>query len=169
MAYGIEGSRTPYPTRWDNDYLVNLFKFDWKKIESPAGSLQWTPIDPYAPKALEVPGVSLPWQDPIPPREHVLREHALIDESDISRLKQQILDSGLSVSSLVSIAWASAYTYRDNDKRGGPSGARIRLAPQKDWAVNILPQLSQTLEALKAVQQDFDAAQSNDKQCLWRI
>ena len=223
MTNGIEGSWTPHPTRWDNDYLTNLFKFEWKKTESPAGSLQWTPVDPDAPKtpdahvegkmndlmmmtsdiALkedpayravcerflndfdyfadafsrawyklthrdmgpkdrylgpEVPEVSLPWQDPIPPLDH-----ELVDDADVAELKRRILDSGLSVPALVAAAWASASTYRDTDKRGGANGARVRLAPQKDWAVNNPAQLAETLGALERVQSDFNAAQSGGK------
>ena len=90
------------------------------------------------------------WQDPVPPVEH-----ALIDEADTATLKQAILASGLSVSELVSTAWASASTFRGGDKRGGANGARIRLAPQKDWAVNNPPQLAKVLAALEQVQADF--------------
>ncbi len=220
---GIEGSWTPHPTRWDNDYLTNLLRFEWEKTESPAGALQWTPVDPGAPKtpdahidgktdalmmmtsdiALkvdpvyreiiqrfhddfdyfsdafsrawyklthrdmgpkdrylgpEVPDVLLPWQDPIP-----TRDHALVDAADVADLKAQILASGLSVSALVSAAWASASTYRDSDKRGGANGARVRLSPQKDWAVNTPDQLAETLRTLERVQADFNGAQQGGK------
>ena len=221
MTNGIEGSWTSDPTQWDNDYLTNLFKYDWKKTQSPAGALQWTPVNPDAKKtpdahlegkmhdlmmmtsdiALktdpayrevcerfledfdyfadafarawyklthrdmgpidryvgpEVPDVVLPWQDPIPSAEH-----ELINDSDISELKQTILSSGLSVSALVSAAWASASTYRDSDKRGGANGARVRLAPQKDWAVNNPEQLAETLKGLENIQSEFNNAQGN--------
>ena len=218
---GIEGSWTPHPTRWDNDYLENLLKYEWERTESPAGSLQWTPVDPEAPKtpdahldgvehalmmmtsdiALkvdpayreiverfrgdfdsltdafsrawyklthrdmgpksryvgpEVPEVSLPWQDPIPPVGH-----ALVGPSEITDLKNRIERSGLSVSDLVTAAWASASTYRDTDKRGGANGARVRLAPQRDWAVNSPDRLGATLAELEQIQTDFDAGPSD--------
>ena len=223
MTNGIEGSWTPHPTRWDNDYLTNLFKFEWKKTKSPAGALQWTPVDPQAPKTpdahlegqmndlmmmtsdialkedpayrkvcerflndfdeftdafsrawyklthrdmgpmsrylgSEVPNVELFWQDPIPAVDHELGT-----ESDITLLKEQILASGLSVSQLVGTAWASASTYRDSDRRGGANGARIRLAPQKDWTVNDPPQLATNLEKLETIQGAFNDAQSTGK------
>jgi len=223
MTNGIEGSWTPHPTRWDNDYLTNLFQFEWKKTESPAGALQWTPVDPNAPKtpdahdegkmnalmmmtsdiALkvdpayrevcerfledfdyfaaafsrawyklthrdmgpmdryvgpEVPEVSLPWQDPIPKLDH-----QVVDDSDIDQLKRKILQSGLSVSALVSAAWASASSYRESDRRGGANGARVRLSPQKDWEVNRPEQLAATLEKLETIQSEFKASQTSGK------
>ena len=224
MTNGIEGSWTPEPTRWDNDYLTNLFKFEWEKAESPAGAMQWTPVDPNAPTtpdahvegeehalmmmtsdiALkrdpayrevcqrflndfeyfadafarawyklthrdmgpkdrylgpEVPDVVLPWQDSIP-----ALDHDPVDDADVADLKAKILASGATVSELVSAAWASASTYRDSDKRGGANGARVRLAPQKDWAVNTPAQLAKTLEALEGIQADFNGAQTGGKQ-----
>ena len=223
MTNGIEGSWTQNPTRWDNEYLTNLFSHEWTQTESPAGSLQWTPVDSDAPKtpdahiegkvhdlmmmtsdiALkedpayreicekflndfdyftdafsrawyklthrdmgpieryigpEVPEVLLPWQDPIP-----TLDHELVDDADITDLKKKILDTGLSVSALVSAAWASASTYRDSDKRGGANGARVRLEPQKDWAVNNPVQLAETLSVLENIQANFNGAQSGDK------
>jgi len=223
MTNGIEGSWTQDPVRWDNDYLTNLLGLDWKRTESPAGSLQWTPVDAGAPKtpdahiegqrndlmmmtsdiALkqdpayravcerflndfeyfgdafarawyklthrdmgpkdrylgpEVPDVVLPWQDPIP-----ALDHELVDETDIAALKRTVLDSGLSVSALVAAAWASASTYRDSDKRGGANGARVRLAPQKDWAVNAPDRLAATLEVLERIQAGFDDEQPGGK------
>jgi len=223
MTNGIEGSWTSNPTVWDNDYLTNLFEFEWRKTESPAGALQWTPVDPDAPKtpdahidgkehalmmmtsdiALkedpayravcerflddfdyfadafarawyklthrdmgpkdrylgpEVPGVSLPWQDPIPSLDH-----ELVTGPDIAELKRKILGSGLSVPALVSAAWASASTYRDSDKRGGANGARVRLAPQKDWTVNDPARLAETLGVLESIRSDFDAVQSGGR------
>jgi len=98
----------------------------------------------------EVPEEELIWQDPIPEVKH-----ELINEKDIASLKAKILDSGLSVSELVSTAWASASTYRGSDKRGGANGGRIRLAPQKDWEVNNPKQLSKVLETLEGIQKDF--------------
>jgi len=97
-----------------------------------------------------VPKETLIWQDPIPPVDH-----PLIGEQDIAALKAKILGSGLSVSQLVSTAWASASTFRGSDKRGGANGARIRLAPQKDWEVNNPPELAKVLQKLEAVQKEF--------------
>ena len=106
----------------------------------------------------EVPKEELIWQDPIP-----AVDHKLIDEKDIAELKTKILASGLSVSELVSAAWASASTFRGSDKRGGANGARIRLAPQKDWEVNQPAQLATVLQKLEAIQKEFNASQSGGK------
>lgn len=103
----------------------------------------------------EVPAEELIWQDPIPEVTH-----ELINDQDIATLKEKVLNSGLSVSELVSTAWASASTFRGSDKRGGANGARIRLAPQKDWEVNNPAQLSKVLDALTAIQEEFNSAQS---------
>ena len=105
-----------------------------------------------------VPAQPLPWQDPIP-----AVDHALIAEPDIAALKARILASGLSVSELVSTAWASASTFRGSDKRGGANGARIRLAPQKDWDVNRPPALARVLDTLGGIQQEFNASLSGGK------
>ncbi len=105
-----------------------------------------------------VPKEELPWQDPIPAVDHVL-----VDELDVAALKSKILASGLSVPQLVSTAWASASTFRGSDKRGGANGARIRLAPQKDWDVNQPAQLAKVLEKLEAIRKEFNASQSGDK------
>jgi catalase-peroxidase len=102
----------------------------------------------------EVPAEELIWQDPVP-----AVDHALIDENDIAALKARVLDSGLSVSQLVSTAWASASTFRGSDKRGGANGARIRLAPQKDWAVNNPAQLTKVLSTLEGIQKEFNSTQ----------
>ncbi|MBK8967014.1 MAG: catalase/peroxidase HPI [Lewinellaceae bacterium] len=107
----------------------------------------------------EVPAEELIWQDPVP-----AVTHKLIDAQDIAALKGQILASGLSVAQLVSTAWASASTFRGSDKRGGANGARIRLAPQKDWAVNNPAQLAKVLETLAGVQKAFNSAQTGGKQ-----
>jgi catalase-peroxidase len=107
----------------------------------------------------EVPKEELIWQDPIP-----AVRHPLIDYNDIIALKEKIVDSGLSVSELVSTVWASASTFRGSDKRGGANGARVRLAPQKDWEVNNPSQLSKVLGILEGIQSTFNAAQSNGKQ-----
>jgi catalase-peroxidase len=100
-----------------------------------------------------VPKETLPWQDPIP-----AVDHPLIGAADIAALKAKILASGLSVSQLVSTAWASASTFRGSDKRGGANGARIRLAPQKDWDVNQPAQLAQVLDTLERLQEEFNAS-----------
>ena len=103
----------------------------------------------------EVPAGALIWQDPIPSVDH-----KLIDDQDIATLKAKVLASGLTISHLVSIAWASASTFRGSDKRGGANGARIRLAPQKDWAANQPEALSKAMMTLEAIQRDFNGAQS---------
>jgi catalase-peroxidase len=105
-----------------------------------------------------VPKETLSWQDPIP-----AVNHPLIGEQDIAALKAKILASGLSISELVSTAWASASTFRGSDKRGGANGARIRLSPQKDWAVNQPAQLAKVLQKLEAIQKEFNAPQSGGK------
>jgi catalase-peroxidase len=105
-----------------------------------------------------VPKEPLPWQDPIP-----AVNHPLVGEQDVAALKTKILSSGLSVSELVSTAWASASTFRGSDKRGGANGARIRLAPQKDWEVNQPVQLARALRALEEIQKGFNASQSGGK------
>ena len=101
----------------------------------------------------EVPSEDLIWQDPIP-----AAEHPLIDAADIASLKAKVLSSGLGVSQVVSAAWASASTFRGSDKRGGANGARVRLAPQKDWEANQPEKLSQTLKVLEAIQSEFNAS-----------
>ena len=106
----------------------------------------------------EVPEEDLIWQDPIPPVDH-----ELIDEKDIAELKNKILASDLSISELVSTAWASASTFRGSDKRGGANGARIRLAPQKDWEVNQPKQLKKVLQTLENIQKEFNNEQSDGK------
>src|SRR6185503_17858922 len=98
----------------------------------------------------EVPKEELIWQDPVP-----AVDHPLIDDKDVAALKAKVLASGLSVSELVSTAWASASTFRGSDKRGGANGARIRLAPQKDWEVNQPAQLAKVLKALEGIQAEF--------------
>ncbi|WP_371420406.1 catalase/peroxidase HPI [Tardiphaga sp.] len=107
----------------------------------------------------EVPKEELIWQDPIP-----AVDYPLVDDADVSALKAKLLASGLTVSELVSTAWASASTFRGGDKRGGANGARIRLAPQKDWEVNQPAQLAKVLQVLDGIRKEFNAAQSGDKQ-----
>ena len=106
----------------------------------------------------EVPAEALLWQDPIP-----AVDHALVDAKDVAALKGKILASGLSVSQLVSTAWASASTFRGSDKRGGANGARIRLAPQREWTVNQPPQLAKVLATLEGLRSAFNGAQSGGK------
>jgi catalase-peroxidase len=221
---GIEGAWTTNPIHWDNNYLENLFGYEWELVKSPAGAYQWQPKDgagadtvpdahdpskrhapimttadmamkmdpiyePIARRFLEHPeelevafarawfklthrdmgprsryfGPEVPqeeflWQDPVPPITH-----ELIDEQDIDALKAKILASGLSISQLVSTAWASASTFRGSDMRGGANGARIRLAPQKDWEVNQPAQLATVLKTLEGIQQEFNNSQSGGK------
>ena len=224
ITSGLEVTWTTTPTQWSNNYLENLFKYDWELTKSPAGAHQWIPKngdgagtvpdahDPskrHAPTMLttdlslkfdpayekisrrflenpdefadafarawfklthrdmgprsrylgpEVPSEELLWQDPIP-----AVNHPVIDDKDISALKADIADSGLQVADLVKVAWASASTFRGSDRRGGANGARIRLAPQRNWPVNEPARLATTLEKLEAVQSAFNAAQSGGK------
>src|SRR5206468_2883614 len=104
------------------------------------------------------PKETLIWQDPIP-----AVNHPVIDENDAAALKAKILASGLSVSQLVTTAWAAASTFRGSDKRGGANGARIRLAPQKDWDVNQPAELAKVLRTLEKIQNDFNGSQSGGK------
>jgi catalase-peroxidase len=224
ITSGIEGAWTTNPVKWDNNYLENLFGYEWELGKSPAGAHQWTPkggagantvpdahdsskrhapimttadmamkmdstYEPISRRFLsnpdqledafakawfklthrdmgprsrylgpEVPAEEFLWQDPVPPVTHTL-----IDEQDITALKAKILATGLSVSHLVSTAWASASTFRGSDMRGGANGARIRLAPQKDWEVNQPAQLATVLQALEAIQKEFNSSQSGGK------
>ena len=220
IGSGLEGAWTTNPVKWDNNYLENLFGYEWELTKSPAGAHQWTPrdasaadkvpdahdpkkrhapimfttdlslrVDPIYEKIsrrfLEnpqefadtfakawfklthrdmgpiarylgplVPAEPLIWQDPVP-----AVDHELIGEQDIAALKASILASGLSISQLVTTAWASASTFRGSDKRGGANGARIRLAPQKDWEVNQPAELAKVLEKLETIRKDFNGAQ----------
>jgi len=220
---GPEGAWTNEPTRWDNGFLENLYRYDWELTKSPAGAYQWTPKNPeaqgtvpdahdpskrHAPMMLTTdlalkldpiygpitrrflehpdeladafarawfkllhrdmgpvsrylgPWVPEPqlWQDPVPEVDH-----PLIDEHDVAALKARILGCGPSVPELVRTAWGAAASFRRTDKRGGANGARIRLAPQKDWEVNDPPELARVLEALEAVQREFNDSQSDGK------
>ncbi len=219
LTSGLEGAWTTEPTKWDNGFLDNLFKYDWELTTSPAGAKQWTPKDPsaqgtvpdahdpskrHAPMMLTTdlalkldpiygpiskrfhenpeqfaeafakawykllhrdmgpvsrylgPWVPAPqlWQDPVPEVDH-----ELIGEDDIAALKGTILASGLSISQLVSTAWASAASFRGTDKRGGANGARIRLAPQRDWEANEPAELAKVLQTFEQIQQDFNGSQ----------
>ena len=134
------------------DELADAFAKAWYKLTHR----DMGPISRYLGK--DVPSETLIWQDPIP-----AISHELIDSNDIAALKAKILASGLSVSQLVSTAWASASTFRGSDKRGGANGARVRLAPQKYWEVNNPSQLSQVLDKLESIQQEFNNSQSGKK------
>ncbi|MDP9523523.1 catalase/peroxidase HPI [Pseudomonas putida] len=216
ITSGLEVTWTSTPTKWSNEYLNNLFNFEWELTKSPAGAHQWQPKegkgagtvpdahDPgkkHAPSMLtsdlalrfdpiyepiarrfkdnpdqladafarawyklihrdmgplarylgpEMPNEELLWQDPLPKADP-----ATINEQDIAELKTKILASGLSVGELVSTAWASASTFRGSDKRGGANGARLRLAPQKDWAAN--QGVDKVLAALEKIQGEFNS------------
>ncbi|SMF65174.1 MULTISPECIES: catalase/peroxidase HPI [unclassified Pseudomonas] len=215
ITSGLEVTWTSTPTKWSNEYLNNLFNFEWELTKSPAGAHQWRPKegkgagtvpdahDPsktHAPSMLtsdlalrfdpiyepiarrfkdnpdqladafarawyklihrdmgplarylgpEMPNEELLWQDPLPKAEPVP-----LGEQDVAALKAKILASGLSVGELVSTAWASASTFRGSDKRGGANGARLRLAPQKDWAAN--QGVGKVLAALEKIQGEFN-------------
>ena len=219
ITSGLEVTWTTTPTKWSNNYLENLYGFEWELTKSPAGAHQWKPkngagagtiphahdsskrIDPRMltsdlalrfdpaydqisrrflanPDQLadafarawyklihrdmgplsrylgpELPNEELLWQDPIPEVNH-----PLIDDSDVAALKSKVLASGLSVSELVSTAWASASTFRGSDKRGGANGGRLRLAPQRFWQANQPEQLDKVLKVLEGIQNDFNAA-----------
>ena len=223
MTSGLEGAWTSTPTRWDNGFLENLYRYEWELTKSPAGAWQWTPKDPeaqgtvpdahdpakrHAPMMLTTdlalrldpvygpiskrflehpdeladafakawfkllhrdmgpisrylgPWVPEPqlWQDPVPPVDH-----ELVDEADVAELKARILASGLSVPQLVATAWKAAASFRGTDKRGGANGARLRLAPQRDWEANEPAELARVLATLERVQGEFNAAQTGGK------
>ncbi len=223
ITSGLEGAWSSTPTRWSNEYLKNLWNYEWELTQSPAGAHQWTPkggaakdtvpdahdaskrhapmmftsdialkVDPAYAKITKrwldnpaefadafakawyklthrdmgpharclgphVPPAQL-WQDPVPSVDHLL-----IDSADIESLKKTLLASGLTTAQLVSTAWASAATFRGSDKRGGANGARLRLAPQKDWEVNQPAELAKVLAVLEKVQAIFNAAQTGGK------
>ena len=223
ITSGLEGAWTNNPTKWDNGFLENLFKYEWELTTSPAGAKQWTPKNPEAqgtvpdahdPSTRHAPvmfttdlalredpiygpiakrfhenpdqladafarawfkllhrdmgprsrylGPFVPepllWQDPVPDVDH-----ALIGEEDIAAFKRTLLASGLTIPELVSTAWNAAASFRGTDKRGGANGARIRLAPQKDWESNEPDRLATALKTLGQVQQDFNRSQSGGK------
>src|SRR5208283_4895131 len=224
ISSGLEGAWTTTPVKWSNNFLENLFGFEWELTKSPAGASQWTPkggagagtvpdahdpskrhspfmlttdlslrLDPiYEPIARRflknprefadafakawfklthcdmgplarylgplVPAEPQIWQDPIP-----AVDHKLIGKQDIAALKAKMLASGLSISQLVTTAWASAATFRGSDKRGGANGARIRLAPQKDWEVNQPAELAKVLKKLALIQKEFNSSQLGGK------
>ncbi len=216
ITSGLEGAWSAQPTKWSNQYLDNLYAFDWVQTKSPAGATQWIPsqgsaknlvpdahdpskrhapimfttdlalkMDPEYRKittrfrekpeefrlafakawfklthrdmgprlryvGAEAPKEDLIWQDPLP-----RAEKTVLSPKDIAAMKAKILDSGLTTPELVRTAWASASTFRGTDMRGGANGARLRLAPQKDWEVNNPAELSKVLAKLEAIQQDF--------------
>ena len=224
ITSGLEVTWTSTPTRWSNEYLENLFGFEWELTKSPAGAHQWQPkggagagkipdahdsSKRHAPSMLtsdlalrfdpayekisrrflenpqqladafarawfklthrdmgplarylgpETPREELLWQDPIP-----AVNHPLVDASDVAALKDKVLASGLSVAQLVSTAWAAASTFRGSDKRGGANGGRLRLEPQKSWAVNQPAQLAQVLGTLERIQGEFNGGQVGGK------
>ncbi|WP_080239727.1 catalase/peroxidase HPI [Spirosoma rigui] len=135
------------------DEFADAFARAWFKLTHR----DMGPIERYL--GPEVPTEELLWQDPIP-----AVTHELVNDQDIAALKETLLASGLTVSQLVTTAWASASTYRNSDKRGGANGGRLRLAPQKDWTVNNPAELATILETLERIQQDFNGSQSNGKQ-----
>jgi catalase-peroxidase len=136
----------------DPDQFADAFARAWYKLTHRDMGPRARYLGP------EVPGEELLWQDPVP-----ALDHKLVDDKDIAALKGKILASGLSVSQLVSTAWASASTFRGSDKRGGANGARIRLAPQKDWEINQPAELAKVIKTLEGIQKDFNAAQSGGK------
>ena len=154
LALKVDPIYAPISKRFHEnpDQLADAFARAWFKLTHRDMGPRARYLGP------EVPAEELVWQDPVPKVAH-----ALIDAEDIRALKGKILASGLSVAQLVSTAWASAATFRGSDKRGGANGARIRLAPQKDWEVNQPAQLAIALEALAGVQKAFNAAQSGGK------
>ena len=135
------------------DAFADAFAKAWYKLTHRDMGPRTRCLGPWVPAEPQL------WQDPVPDVDH-----ELIDEQDIAALKAKVLESELSISQLVSTAWASAATFRGTDKRGGANGARIRLAPQKDWEVNNPPELQKALETLEGIQAEFNGAQSDGKQ-----
>src|SRR5207248_5704739 len=153
LALKLDATYGPISKRFyeNPDQLADAFAKAWYKLihrdMGPVSRL----LGPWVPEAQQ-------WQDPVPPVEQ-----ALIGEQDIASLKEKILASGLSISRLLSTAWAAAASFRGTDKRGGANGARIRLAPQKDWEVNDPAELAKALQKLEQIQQDFNSSQSCKK------
>jgi catalase-peroxidase len=154
MAMRMDSIYEPISRRFyeNPDEFADAFAWAWFKLTHRDMGPRSRYLGP------EVPAEELIWQDPVPPIDH-----ELIDAQDIADLKGKILASGLSISELVSTAWASASTFRGSDKRGGANGARIRLAPQKDWEVNQPDQLKTVLQTLEGIQKEFNSAQSGGK------
>ncbi len=140
------------------DQFADAFAKAWFKLTHRDMGPISRYLGPLVPKEPQI------WQDPVPPVDH-----ELIGEKDIAALKAKILASGLSISQLVATAWASAASFRGSDKRGGANGARIRLAPQKDWEVNQPAELAKVLQKLEAIQQEFNGAQSNGSKSKKKI
>jgi len=140
------------------DQFADAFAKAWFKLTHRDMGPVSRYLGPLVPKEPQI------WQDPVPPVDH-----ELIGEKDIAALKAKILASGLSISQLVATAWASAASFRGSDKRGGANGARIRLAPQKDWEVNQPAELAKVLQKLEAIQQEFNGAQSNGSKSKKKI
>jgi catalase-peroxidase len=155
LALILDPAYAPISKRFyeNPDQLADAFARAWFKLTHRDMGPRTRYVGP------EVPAEVLIWQDPIP-----AINHTLIDATDIEALKAKVLASGLSVSELVSAAWASASTFRGSDKRGGANGARIRLAPQKYWAVNNPAQLSKVLDALETIQKAFNTSATGGKQ-----
>ncbi len=222
ITSGLEVTWTVTPTKWSNNFLYNLFHYEWELTKSPAGANQWVakgapaivpdahdPGKKHPPTMLttdlslrfdpvyekisrrfmenpqelaqafarawfklthrdmgprsrylgpEVPSEEFIWQDPIP-----ALDHPLMDDHDMALLKAKILASGLSVSQLVYTAWSAASTFRGSDKRGGANGARIRLAPQRDWEVNMPKQLARVIKVLEGIQEQFNGSARGGK------
>ena len=135
-----------------DEFAIAFAKAWYKLLHRDMGPVGPHLLGPWVPEAQL-------WQDPVPERDH-----ELVDEQDVATLKAKLLDSGLSVSQLVTTAWASAASFRGTDKRGGANGARLRLEPQRSWEVNQPEQLEVALRAIEQVQQDFNASQSSGKQ-----
>ena len=154
IALKMDPAYAPISKRFHEnpDQFAEAFAKAWYKLTHR----DMGPISRYL--GPEVPKEPLIWQDPVP-----AVDHELIDDSDVASLKSKLLDCGLTTSQLVRTAWASASTFRGSDKRGGANGARIRLAPQKDWAVNNPEQLAKSLEALEKVQSDFNGSLTGGK------
>ena len=155
LALKVDPNYAPISKRFhDNpDQFADAFARAWYKLTHRDMGPRSRYLGPL------VPAEELLWQDPVPDVAY-----PLVDQQDIASLKEKVLASGLSISQLVSTAWASAATYRGSDKRGGANGARIRLAPQKDWEVNKPAQLAKVLETLEGIQAGFNAAQTGGKQ-----
>ncbi|HTW80309.1 MAG TPA: catalase/peroxidase HPI [Terracidiphilus sp.] len=223
IGSGLEVIWTSTPTKWNNDFFDNMFKFEWELTKSPAGAHQWQPKgevaaddmvpDPFDSSKLRkptmlttdlslrfdpayekisrrflehpneladafarawfklthrdmgprsrylgklVPKEELIWQDPVP-----AVDHKLVNAKEVEELKAKVLASGLSISQLVTTAWASAASFRGSDKRGGANGARIRLAPQKNWEVNQPAELQKVLAKLERIRKEFNAAHAS--------
>lgn len=225
ITSGLEGAWTFNPVAWTSNFLDNLLGFEWQQTRSPAGAVQWIPVDGQASTLVpdahdsskrhppimlttdlalkfdpdyrkvaerfhenlaefelafakawfklthrdmgprhryigtDVPAETLLWQDPIP-----AVAHTLVDANDIAALKSELLATKLPVAALVRTAWASAASFRGTDMRGGANGARVRLAPQKDWQVNNPEELGEVLSRLETIQRRFNRGNSGDKQ-----